>query len=333
LPSHDAASPRQLLRKAWGAATRPFGMIRGHRPRAAAQREAVTCLRAYQRTGSRALLARYQIGASADDLNEAVGALRACLADTPRGAAVWPSHAASVATALRERAAAGGSPEPETDLAEAVRLHRAAAAALDGALEQPGQLVNLGMSLHGMAVHQPDVAAYLEALTTFRSAVELARVTSPPQALDAALAWHRLAVDTEPDWDEAAAAADAAVAALRVLVAAQLPRSDKETWLRTSTGVAAAARAHCAAGRLPEAVAAMEAGRGLLLSEALPADDRLRVRQPDLYDRYAQAAALFAGRSTLGGLLPGGGQPLAVISRGSVGRGAQDHPAIIHSER
>ena len=285
-------------------------------------------------TLGRALLARYQIGASADDLNEAVGALRACLADTPRGAAVWPSHAASVATALRERAAAGGSPEPETDLAEAVRLHRAAAAALDGALEQPGQLVNLGMSLHGMAVHQPDVAAYLEALATFRSAVELARVTSPPQALDAALAWHRLAVDTEPDWDEAAAAADAAVAALRVLVAAQLPRSDKETWLRTSTGVAAAAaRAHCAAGRLPEAVAAMEAGRGLLLSEALPADDRLRVRQPDLYDRYAQAAALFAGRSTLGGLLPGGGQPLAVISRGSVCRGAQDHPAIIHSER
>lgn len=259
-------------------------------------------------TLGRALLVRYQIGASADDLDVAVAALRACLAGTTEGAAVWPSHAASLATALRERVAAGGSPQPETDLAEAVSLHQAAVAVLDGALEQPGQLVNLGMSLHGMAVRQSDVAAYLEALAAFRRAVELASVTSPPQALDAALAWHRLAVDTEPDWDEAADAADAAVAALRVLVAAQLPRGDKETWLRTSTGIAAAAaRAHCAAGRLPEAVAAMEAGRGLLLSEALPADDRLRVRQPDLYDRYAQAAALFAGRSTLSGAMPGGG--------------------------
>lgn len=254
---------------------------------------------ALRNTLGRALLVRYQIGASRRDLDEAVGALRACLAVTPAAAAVWPSHAASLATALRERAAAG-SPRAEADLAEAVRLHRAAASALDGALEQPGQLVNLGMSLHGMAVQQADPAAYLEALAVFRRAVELASVMSPPQALDAALAWHRLAVDTDPDWDEAAAAADAAVAALRVLVAGQLPRGDKETWLRTSTGIAAAAaRAHCAAGQLPEAVAALEAGRGLLLSEALPADDRLRVRQPDLYDRYARAAAVFAGRSTL----------------------------------
>ena len=126
-------------------------------------------------------------------------------------ARVRRAHALAV---WREYQRPGDLAGPETDLAEAVRLHRAAAAALDGALEQPGRLVNLGMSLHGMAVHQPDVAAYLEALATFRSAVELARVTSPPQALDAALAWHRLAVDTEPDWDEAAAAADAAVAAL-----------------------------------------------------------------------------------------------------------------------
>jgi hypothetical protein len=130
----------------------------------------------------RALLVRYQIGASADDLDVAVTALRACLAGTTEGAAVWPSHAASLATALRERAAAGGSPQPETDLAEAVSLHQAAVAALDGALEQPGQLVNLGMSLHGMAVQESDVAAYLEALAAFRRAVQLARVTSPPRS-------------------------------------------------------------------------------------------------------------------------------------------------------
>jgi hypothetical protein len=245
-----------------------------------------------------ALLVRYRLTKSGADLNEAVEAWRACLAATSREAAVWPSHAASLGNGLRERAAALSASRRETDLREAAQLHRAAAEALEGTLELPGQLVNLGMSLHGLAAEVKDPAAYLAALHAFRRAAGLAQVTSPPQALDAALAWHRLAVDGVPDWPEAAEAAEAALAALRALLPAQLSRSDKEAWLLTSVGMAAAAaRAHCAAGQLPAAVVAMESGRGMLLNEVLPPDDRLRVQRAELYRRYQQAAAVFAERS------------------------------------
>lgn len=53
----------------------------------------------------------------------------------------------------------------------------------------------------------------------------------------------------------------------------------------------------CAAGQLPAAVVAMESGRGMLLNEALPPDERLRVERAALYKRYQQAAAAFAERS------------------------------------
>ena len=81
MPSHDAASPRQPLRKTWGATTPPSGMNRDHRPHAA-QQEVVSCLFPY-----------------------AVAALRdsggAGAADRPADVAADPARIAAVAACAR----------------------------------------------------------------------------------------------------------------------------------------------------------------------------------------------------------------------------------------
>ena len=115
---------------------------------------------------------------------------------------------ASLANGLRERAARRGADAATADLVESVTLLREAVAALTGFRELAGQLANLGLSLHGLAVRTEDVAGYREACATFAAAVESGLQVATGEALRAGLAWQAMAVDTVADSPQAAAAGD-----------------------------------------------------------------------------------------------------------------------------
>jgi hypothetical protein len=155
------------------------------------------------------------------------------------------------------------------------------------------------MALHGHAVRTVDVALYEEASDVFAQAIELGLSVSPGEALRAALAWQAMAADTVADRPRMATAGDGALRALWALLAGQLLRSNKESWLRTCTSVATdTAAAHRVVGDLPAAVTALEGGRALLLDAALPAGARLAARHPGLARRYRAASAAFAAVSS-----------------------------------
>jgi tetratricopeptide (TPR) repeat protein len=241
-----------------------------------------------------ALLRRHDRHGRRRDLDAAVAAWTRAVAAPPQ-AALRPSYVASLANGLRERAARRRGYAATADLVESVTLLREAVAALAGSREVAGQLANLGLSLHGLAVRTNDVAGYREACATFADAVERGLREAPGEALRAGLAWQAMALDGLPDWAQAATAGDGVLRALWVLLTGQLLRSAKETWLRTSGDVAAAtAFARVKADDPVAAVAALENGRALMLSEALPPVEELRTTQPDLTRRYAAATIAFA---------------------------------------
>ena len=142
-------------------------------------------------------------------------------------------------------------------------LLREAVAALTGFRELAGQLANLGLSLHGLAVRTEDVAGYREACATFAAAVEWGLQVAPGEALRAGLAWQAMAVDTVADWPQVAAAGDGVLRALWALLVGQLLRPGKETWLRTASGVAAVTALAHVRDDPAAAVSALENGRSL----------------------------------------------------------------------
>lgn len=242
-----------------------------------------------------ALLRRHDRHGRRRDLDAAVDAWSRAVALTPPDAATRPSYLAGRANGLRERAARSRGGAATADLVAAVALHREAIAALEDSRELPGQLVNLGLTLHGLAVHTDDAQRYREASDVFARAVALGQQLSPGEALRAGRAWLAMATSRDRDWPDVAAAGDGVLHALWTLLAAQLFRTGKEAWLRTSVDVAAdTALGHRMTGNPVGAVAALESGRALLLSERLPALGHLQVARPDLALRYTAAATALA---------------------------------------
>jgi tetratricopeptide (TPR) repeat protein len=238
-----------------------------------------------------ALGLRHRLSGRLADITDAVEAWRAAVELSPFGSRSRAGHLASLASGLRERAAAGPDEAAASDLREAIARHDEAIALMSGSIELPGLLANLGMTLHGLAARTRDPAAYLRARQVFEQALEAGRELAPTQALDAALAWRRLALDGVVVWPDLAAASDAALAALQRVLRSQILRADKETWLRTTVDVmASAGLAHAALGDLEAAVLALESGRGLLLVEALPPVG-LEQAQPELFARFLRATA------------------------------------------
>lgn len=210
----------------------------------------------------------------------------------------FPVRRASIGRLDRSAAAYLASPGTDTlasDLREAIPLHEEAIAVMSGSVELPGLLAELGMTLHGLAAKAADPAAYLRARQVFGQALEAGRLLAPTQALDAALAWRRLALDGDIVWPDVATASDAALAALQRVLRSQVLRADKETWLRTTVDImASAGLAHAALGDLEAAVVALESGRGLLLTEALPPVG-LEQAEPELFARFLRATAAVEG--------------------------------------
>jgi hypothetical protein len=238
-----------------------------------------------------ALGLRHRLAGDPADIRGAVEAWRAAVALSPAGTRSRGGHLASLASGLRERAAASSGRAALADLKEAISLHEEAIALMSGSAELPGLLTSLGMTLHGLAASAADPAAYLRAREVFGQALQAGEELAPAQALDAALAWRRLAIDGIIAWPDLAAASDAALIALQRVLRSQVLRADKETWLRTTVDVmASAGAAHAFLGNLEAAAVALESGRGLLLAEALP-PAALEQARPDLFARFLQAAA------------------------------------------
>ena len=157
-------------------------------------------------------------------------------------------------------------------------------------------LAGLADSLAARAEANSDGTDAERARRGYRSAVTAGLERLPEQAIGSASTWGTWAI-ARGSFAEAAEALGYGLQALEQLFRVQVARLHKETWLRDSQEIAAqAAYALAQTGDLAGASAALERGRGLLLSEALQRDrtelGRLAgIGRPDLQERYQAAVS------------------------------------------
>jgi CHAT domain len=167
-----------------------------------------------------------------------------------------------------------------------------------GSRDRLEDLSNLGMSLalrHQRTKHEGDLQA---AIRAWQQSCAQGLDIAPDLVLEVAILWAQLAKGRDA-WAEAATAYGYGLDAVERLVQVQLARRDKETRLRETRGLtAAAAYAFAKAESLQPAVLVLERGRAVLLTESLEAWradlSRLQQERPELAElaqRYEQAAA------------------------------------------
>jgi hypothetical protein len=224
-----------------------------------------------------------------------VDAHRAALAALPADAADRGRVAGNLGATLWERWWLG---DDEADLRAAADLLRTANASVPaGSPARPLLRNSLGLALRDIheAHGSPDVLA--AATESFREACAEGLVLDITWALHAADNWGRWAA-ARTAWPEAAEAYEFGLSAVRRGFGRQLSRPDKETWLRLTANLPSrAAVALLAAGSAKDAVTALDAGRALLLREALDADaaDLQRLRddgRPELAELYRARAGV-----------------------------------------
>ncbi|MGY1583234.1 CHAT domain-containing protein [Streptomyces sp. MN13] len=239
-----------------------------------------------------ALLTRYESFGNRDDLLRAVDLQLKTL--SARGAGDW--QLASGHNNVGNALAAAWRATGDERLGEQAVVHYRTALSLTSrhAPERASRAYNLGTTLQARCESGGGNKLAIEAVTAYEDAVRHGLDTSLEWALAAARRWGAWAT-ARGCWDEACAAYTHALEATQRLVRIQLLRQDKETWLADSQGVPSeAAYALFRAGRLEEAVVALETGRSQLLSESLEADrigiGRLAdAGRADLVDRYRAA--------------------------------------------
>jgi hypothetical protein len=167
-----------------------------------------------------------------------------------------------------------------------------------GSRDQLEDLSNLAMSLalrHQRTKQRGDLQA---AISAWQQSCAQGLNVAPDLVLEVAILWAQLAKGRDA-WAEASTAYGYALDAAERLVHVQLARHDKETRLRETRGLtAAAAYAFAKTESLESAVLALERGRAVLLTETLQAWradlSRLQQERPELAElaqRYEQAAA------------------------------------------
>ena len=233
------------------------------------------------------------------DLAAAIGLYEEALGELAAG----PSEVeralilSNLGEALLDRAAlhelAGEDDAAATVYGKALAAHEAAVAATPAAApDRAGRLSKLAAVQRSLARRTATASDVDAARTTFREACELGLAAAPEMALSAAADWATWEVSRQ-DWEQAVIADRYALRAAEALHRSQQGRSDRETWLMASRGLAAdAAYAAVQEGDLPGAVARLERGRAILLADALDLVPAALTRLPDadLVRRYAEAA-------------------------------------------
>jgi CHAT domain-containing protein len=249
---------RQQLAEALGAATASVRLLQPGAPEAA--RNLTNCGVCY--------LECYRTLKKPEMLEAAVEALLHA-ADVLQPAGVEASRAPGMASeALMERYAASAAP---ADLERALELAgRAVQATTPGDGLHPGAVARLARALR-LRSESPSARAgdRQDAIDRFREGVTAAVRETPLLGIEVALQWGHWAGDRQA-WDEAAEAHLLAMDAHRRVLESQQDRLTRELRLERVQGLGGlAALALVRAGRLEDAVQALERGRGLLSAEAL----------------------------------------------------------------
>lgn len=247
-----------------------------------------------------ALSARHHLSRERRDLELSIEADEEALRLTPPNSPSIPARLNNLSNVLRERFILTGD---LNDLNRAVSLCENAVAKIEPSSPQRVTLLdNLANALRErftLTGYSDDKA---QAIEGYEQAVKLGLALAIGEGLRSARNWGQWAFERR-DWEEAARAFSYAQKASEQLFRIQLIRSDKESWLRETQGIAdLAAYAFAKNGQLEDAVTVLEQGRARLLTEILERDladlQELRELQPELYDRYTQAAERVA---SLGG--------------------------------
>ncbi|MGO9605071.1 MAG: CHAT domain-containing protein [Candidatus Binataceae bacterium] len=144
-----------------------------------------------------------------------------------------------------------------------------------------------------------DDASLKKATTVYRDAAAAAESISVVEMLRIVHNWGDWAFDRLA-WTEASEAYSIAIGAMHRLTRGQLLREDKERILARFSDVPARfAFAEAELGRVEGAVEAFEAGRALLMSEALDLQEtdfaELAATRPDLFKRYSDSVSKISG--------------------------------------
>ncbi|UOZ03499.1 CHAT domain-containing protein [Amycolatopsis sp. WQ 127309] len=245
-----------------------------------------------------ALLTRYHDFGDESDVHAAIDLHRLDLARSSPGNWQLAATHNNLANALETLSRITGDPETG---AEAVEHYRSSLRLTSGtAPNRTSRSYNLGRLLQAQSDRSGDTATAAEAVGFYRDALRHGLESSLEWALSAGRAWGDWATRRER-WDEACTAYESALEATRRLFRTQVLREDRETWLAESQGLpAAAAYAMFRAGRLEDAVLALESGRSLLLSEVLERerielDGLAGTEHADLVRRYRVATTALDG--------------------------------------
>ena len=217
-----------------------------------------------------ALLTRFDVSHAFDDLNQAIALQLRAIEVTPPGDWELASRHNNAGNSLARAFDISG----EEHFGKQAEQHYRAAIALTepAAPERASREYNLGLVLEARCGDATTGAMVDAASDAYRSAIRSGLDGSLEWALASARRWGDWARHREA-WSEACEAYSAALDVSRRLFRVQLLREEKETWLSETQGVPAeAAYALVQTKRLDEAVAALESGSALLLSESLDRD-------------------------------------------------------------
>lgn len=240
----------------------------------------------YLGTLAAAVQLRFERDRRMADLDRVTGLGEQALAGLAPGAPERVTLLASLAAARHLRARQTGNP---ADFDRAISTYRTALRRIrGGSPARPVVLAGYAQALGDHATGRRPA----QVLRVFREALA-ASERAPLVRLDVASSFGGWALSNRL-WPQAADAYHVAAEARRTLFSAQLDRAHRDTWLARGEDITAAeASAWVRSGQPGRAVAALDAGRALALSEALDARTvagRLRARSHDgLAARYEQA--------------------------------------------
>ena len=237
------------------------------------------------------LLARFARTSQPADLDEAIDVYKQAVKATPPDSPDLPASLTNLGNGLRTSFA---RTRRVAELEEAIQVYRQAVTSMPpDSPSLPGCLNNLATGLGDRFAITGQEADIQEGIRAYRRACELGALSDPQTVLGAARNWGRWALQRK-QWAEAAEAFDYGLATGRQLLARQLLREHKESWLRDLQEMSGAlSYALTKLGRYEDATAVMERGRARLLGEALQRRRRDLEHLParghgDLFQRYRE---------------------------------------------
>jgi predicted metal-dependent hydrolase len=241
-----------------------------------------------------ALSLRFDLLDRDEDLAAAISAYEEAVRSARENSVDRAMYRANLGVSLMQR---GERSRSAGDVDTAVREQETAAAEVPPTAQEHIRIVaGLADSLATRASATGSASDAARARNAYRSATIVGLERLPEQAIGSASNWGMWSI-TRESFAEAAEALGYGLQALEQLSRIQATRLQKESWLRYTREIPVhAAYALVRTRDLTGASAALERGRGILLSEALQRDradlERLAdMGRPDLEERYETAAS------------------------------------------